>query len=283
MSEPCILQAADGYPLAASFFRPAAGREKAIVIVNGATGVRRRFYDRFALYLADRGFLTVTYDYRGIGDSRLNTLNLPLTMEAWGSRDFDGVLRFVHGLRSDLPIFVVGHSVGGQIVGLAEHNWIVDGAVAVGAQSGYWRHWPVRAQRRMAFNWHVMIPALVTLFGELPGWAGTGQPLPAGVARQWARWCRHPDFLFGEDPARRRGFEQISIPMLVLGMDADPYAPPAAVDAFARFYPRATVDRRHLNDPRLGHFDFFRPQQEALWGEVDHWFRGLLSARAEAA
>lgn len=283
MTETCLIQASDGYPLAATLHRPPAGRAHAVLVVSGATGVRRKFYDHFALHMADCGFMAITYDYRGIGDSRPNPHGLPQTMASWGDRDLVGVLDYARTIAPRLPLYVVGHSVGGQLIGLAPNNDLIAGAVTIGSQSGYWKHWPAGGRARMAFNWHVLIPALAGLLGELPGWSGTGQPLPKGVALQWARWCRDPQFLFGEAPARRRHFDAVATRMLVIGLDADPFAPPGAVDAFAGFYPNAAIERRSLRDPRLGHFDYFRPQFAPLWADVVNWFNALSQPQKEAA
>ncbi|HUR24700.1 MAG TPA: hypothetical protein VM327_01645 [Candidatus Thermoplasmatota archaeon] len=59
------LRAADGYRLAATYF-PGRGRAKDAVVIAGATGVKRSFYDAFATFLASRGLDVVTLDYRGV-------------------------------------------------------------------------------------------------------------------------------------------------------------------------------------------------------------------------
>jgi len=59
----------DGYQLAASEFTPADSNGIGI-IVNGATGVRRAYYQAFARFLCEQGFTVLTYEFRGIGASR---------------------------------------------------------------------------------------------------------------------------------------------------------------------------------------------------------------------
>ena len=62
------IAARDGYQLAAT--RRAAGEPRATALIASATAVPRGFYGRFAAYLAERGFDTLTFDCRGIGGSR---------------------------------------------------------------------------------------------------------------------------------------------------------------------------------------------------------------------
>jgi predicted alpha/beta hydrolase len=76
------IAAADGYSLGATLFAPVAPKG---VVVNAAMGVKRGFYARFGAHLAARGFTVVTYDYRGIGDSRPARLRgLSARLQDWG-------------------------------------------------------------------------------------------------------------------------------------------------------------------------------------------------------
>jgi predicted alpha/beta hydrolase len=63
------LPATDGYLLGATLFLPRKAKRHA-VLINSATAVPRKIYRGFAGYLARRGCAVLTYDYRGIGDSR---------------------------------------------------------------------------------------------------------------------------------------------------------------------------------------------------------------------
>ena len=66
--EDRIIEAGDGWPLAATLFRPDDARMA--VLVSAGTGFPRGFYGRFARWMAERGAVVLTYDYRGIGGSR---------------------------------------------------------------------------------------------------------------------------------------------------------------------------------------------------------------------
>jgi predicted alpha/beta hydrolase len=64
-----MLPASDGYMLAGTLFLP-RGAKQNTVLINSATAVPRKIYRGFATYLAGRGCVVLTYDYRGIGGSR---------------------------------------------------------------------------------------------------------------------------------------------------------------------------------------------------------------------
>ena len=71
-------------------------RSDRALLIASAMGVKRRYYDAFAQYLAARGISVVTFDYRGIGESRPASLRgFDATMLDWGHylfRDVDPAL-----------------------------------------------------------------------------------------------------------------------------------------------------------------------------------------------
>ncbi len=100
----------------------------------------RKIYRGFATYLAEQGFATMTYDYRGIGGSRPETLKgFAARMRDWASLDVAGAIDHLRGVWPQLPLAVVGHSFGGQAVGLVPNNGEISRALFVAAQAGHWR------------------------------------------------------------------------------------------------------------------------------------------------
>jgi predicted alpha/beta hydrolase len=267
------LRAADGYVLSATHV-PAQGRgPHDAVVIAGATGVKRSFYEPFARWLAAQGFDAVTVDYRGIGGSRPETLRgFRATMRQWGELDLDAALRWtLHELEPD-RLLVVGHSVGGQLLGHAAAADEVAAAWLVGSQSGYWRHWPASGKLGIFTLWHLLIPALSRPMGYFPSpWFGLGSDLPTGVARQWAHWGRHPDYLLRDGDEVRRRYARLHLPMAAVSIGRDRFAPEQAVRGLLDLYPNA--QRRLVQEGPVGHFDWFRPGNAALWGHAAAWLR----------
>jgi predicted alpha/beta hydrolase len=265
-SEDIRIAAGDGYPLAATTYAPEQ-RARGVVVINSATAVRRRYYDRFAQYLASAGFGVITYDYRGIGGSAPRPLRgFVASMREWGEVDQPAVLAHAAEWQPGVPLFVVGHSVGGQIFGLLRDPSRVQRVLMVAAQHNYWGLWAPPRRWILWGLWHVFMPATSHLLGYFPSSkVGLGEDLPRGVALEWARWCRSPGALvqaIGGDAATR--FAQYRGPILALSFDDDhAFAPRATVDALLRLYPSARVEHRHLTAASLGlkkvgHFGFFR-------------------------
>jgi predicted alpha/beta hydrolase len=239
--------------------------------------IERRFYAPFAAFLAGRGFDVLTWDYRGIGGSRAPREHDAERMAEWGTQDFAGVIDYVHHEMRVRRIAVVGHSCGGQMLGLADNNADVAAALLVAAQGGYWKLWSGLGRARMAFYVFFLLPLVATLLGRGPR-ALLGSEVPGTVLRDWARWCRTEDYLLGRDgEIHRRDFARVRAPMLALSFSDDFYAPPAAVDWLVRQYSSATVTRRHIapgdiGAKRIDHVGFFRPAaEETLWRYAATW------------
>lgn len=277
------IPALDGFELAATLYEPspeaAPVNDRSVVVVNSATAVRRGYYDGYARHLTAEGYTVLTYDYRGIGGSRPRRLaGFRARMRQWGEQDLAGVLAWVADHLRPQRLLAVGHSVGGQIVGFAAGNERIDALMMVGSQSGWWGHWPTPSRYRIALNWYVLIPAVTRVYGYLPGRFGTKEDLPAGVAREWARWGRRRSYLM-ESEELRPGFQRLRCPLLAYSFTDDHYAPRPAVEGLLDLYSEADVFHRHLA-PRdvgtqaIGHFGFFRDQfRETLWRDSVAWLR----------
>ena len=279
-AEQVRIAAADGFELGATRYTPARG-PRAVVVINAATAVKRRYYDRFAQYLAAHGFAVITYDYRGVGESRPDTLRrLTARMREWGELDQPAVIDHAVAWQPDARLLLVGHSVGGQIFGLLHDPQRVHRVLVVAAQHNYFGFWKPPERYVLWFLWHVFMPSVSHALGYFPSSrVGLGEDLPRGVALEWARWCRSPGALvevIGGDASER--FSQYRGPMLALSFDDDNlFAPRAAVDALLRFYRRATTEHRHLTASSLGlrevrHFGFFRESARAQgWPHALEW------------
>lgn len=276
MVTPVRVSAADGYALGARRYGDASAGP--YVVIAGATAVKQAYYARFAAWLSLQGFTVLTFDYRGIGDSRPARLRgFDATLRDWGEHDLEGALQFALRDKGSRPLHLIGHSVGGQLLGLAASNGRLERVLTVASQSGYWGHWRGGSKWRKAAVWYGLMPVLGTTVGYIPGPLGLGEDLPGGVALEWARWCRHPDYLLGHgvSPA---GFAKVRGPLLALSLADDDYAPAAAVDWLHRLYAGAEVERRAITPQEvgveaIGHFGFFRSAfEETLWPLVQAFF-----------
>jgi predicted alpha/beta hydrolase len=275
MIEPFRLAARDGYALGATLFRPRASSGRAALVMP-ATGVPQDYYAKFAAYLAERGFTVLTFDYRGIGKSLSGDLGkLSASMSDWALLDAAAAFAFLK--EKKFLISTIGHSFGGQAFGLLPEPERIAAAFMVGSQSGYWKNWSLLGRTWMWPATHLALPLVSRLHGYFPSARlGFGEDLPAGVAIEWARWCRHPRYLVGAlgvDEA----YARFAAPLRAYAISDDAFAPAGAVQALLDLYPSSRSEMKKVRPgdvgaDRIGHFGFFRERfRDTLWRDAADW------------
>lgn len=274
-----IRSSLDGYRLAATLHQPRGRPPRVCLIVNSGAAIPRRFYHEFAQWLAASDVACVTYDYRGMFDSRLPTgEGYEVTARSWGERDLAGVIDWCGQFFPALPLMCVAHSIGGHILGFADNAVKLDRIVLVSCGSVYWGYretFPSKLVR--AGFWYVMLPFFAAAFGKFPGRAlRIVGDIPRDVALQWAKWCRHPGYVRGAEPGAS-GFDTIRAPILSVHFDDDEEIPPKAIEAFAGCFTRSIVAIRRFRCNEvpagaIGHFNFFKASVgQPLWRDVVIW------------
>ena len=279
--------AADGYVLGATLFLPRGAKRHAILI-NSATAVPRKIYRGFAGYLARRGCAVLTYDYRGIGDSRQKSLvgyNQPkslvgfkASMSDWATLDVAAAVAWMRERYHDLPLSYIGHSFGGQALGLLANNGEVSRALLIAAQAGYWRLMASPERYRVFALLNFVGTPLTRLLGYAPGWSGIGEDLPKGVFEQWVRWVMHKRYLF-DDPDLKTlaNFARYKGPLRALCLSDDPWATRPAVEllcsGFTSTKPEIlTITPADAGATAVGHLGFFRREhRDTLWRGAAEW------------
>ncbi len=292
-SKAVRLTALDGVQLAGTLFEPEEAPHTALLI-NSGTGIPQRFYARLARHAATRGFVTLTYDYRGIGGSAPESLRgYEARYRDWGQRDVPGAINWLSERYPTLPLTVIGHSTGGQQLGLAQNIEQVRAAAFVAVSTGYWRGMPLHYKLLSFGLWKLYMPLASRLYGYAPAkkirW---GENLPTGVAQEWGAWCMEPDYLaaYFDDGGRRTPldgmpfgpthFDKATFPIRAYCFTDDPIATPANVPPLLKLYEQATVETHwvmpeSLNVSEIGHLGFFRSDiGTPLWDDVLEWLHG---------
>jgi predicted alpha/beta hydrolase len=286
-ADDITIPATDGYSLAATLFLPRGAKRHAVVI-SSATATPRKIYRGFAGYLAHRGCAVLTYDYRGIGDSRQRAVEgyykpksltgFKADMADWATLDITAAVAWMRERYHNLPLGYVGHSFGGQTLGLLANNAEVSRALLVAAQAGYWKLMASPERYRVFGMLNYVGVPLTTALGYAPGWAGVGMDLPKGVFLQWAKWVNSPRYLFDDKTLAALGnFANYKGAMRALCFSDDPWATRPAVELLCSFYSATkpelvALTPADLGVPKLGHFGFFRPEhRDTLWRGAAEW------------
>jgi predicted alpha/beta hydrolase len=290
-TDDITVPAVDGYKLGATLFLP-RGTKSHAVLINSVTAVPRKIYRGFAGYLARRGCAVLTYDYRGIGDSRQKAVegyNQPrslvgfkASMSDWAALDVTSAVDWMRERYHQLPLGYVGHSFGGQALGLLANNKEVSRALLVAAQAGYWKLMASPERYRVYAMLNFVGLPLARLFGYMPGWTGLGEDLPKGVFEQWVHWVMSERYLF-TDPKLPglSNFAKYRGALRSLCISDDPWATRPAVEmlcsGFSSITPDIlTVTPADVGAAKIGHFGFFRPEhRDTLWRGAAEWLQAV--------
>lgn len=243
------------------------------LIMASATGVKQLFYKNFAEFICSKGITVITFDYIGIGQSlKVPLKSLKNTASDWGQTDLEAVIQYAKSEYPSLKINLLGHSIGGQLIGLAKSSSEAQKVILVAAQSGYWKFWEGLSAYKMWVNWYLLFPFLTALFGYMPSKKLTGmENLPKYMTKEWVGWCKSENYLFDFITEEKLFYENIRSEMMVISVEKDKFAPKAAVDKLASAYKNARIKRMHLSPENydtksIGHFGIFRKQyKDELW------------------
>ncbi|KAA0076279.1 alpha/beta fold hydrolase [Tardiphaga sp. P9-11] len=288
-ADDITFQAADGYSLGATLYLPRGARTHA-VLINSATAVPRKIYRGFASYLASRGCAVLTYDYRGTGDSRPKAdplsgrsnglVGFKASMTDWAALDVTAAVTWMRERYKTMPLAFVGHSFGGQALGLIPNNSEVSRALLIAAQAGTWRLMtPPEGYRIYALMKFVGAP-LARFIGYAPGRIGLGYDLPRDVFLEWAGWVTSDRYFFDDSKLRALvNFPRYRGELRALSFTDDPWATRAAVEmlcgGFTSIKPEIDSIRPvEAGSNRVGHFGFFRPEhRDTLWRGAAEWIQ----------
>ena len=278
-SREIAIPAEDGYALAATLFAAArcSTPPLPLVVIAAGAAIARRFYARFATYLAERGATVLTFDYRAIGGSRRGPLKgSPVRMRDWctarrAGRARPGRARTFPGR----PLHWVGHSMGGFATGLAHNNHLVARQLNVATLSGYWGRMAVPERYRVLLHDGRRGAARRARDGYLPGRLMGGEDMPGPAFLEWRSWCMSPGFLFDDATLPERdNFARLT--RAAARRSRSPTTPgarrpPSRHHDRALHRQRATARIWHVTPAdagvaKIGHFGFFRPElRDTLW------------------
>ena len=272
------IPAEDGYLLAATIFLPRRNRQHA-VLISSAAAVPRRAYRAFASYLCARGCVVLTYDYRGIGGSRPRSLvGFDARMSDWADKDAVGAVSWMRGRYKTLPLGYVGHSFGGQALGLLSNNDQVARALLVAAQAPYWKLLAAPERYRVFALLSLLGRPVAKTLGYVPGQLGLGEDMPKGVFLQWTKWISNPRYFFDDASlVSVANYPLYRHPLMALCMADDPWATRPSVEllcsAFTGTSPDiVTVRPQDSGAKKIGHFGFFRPDhRDTQWKKAADW------------
>jgi predicted alpha/beta hydrolase len=236
------------------------GRGTTIVLL-GALAAPQRYLRHTAAWLGRAGYDVLSVDYRGVGESA--ALGHPATnLDDW-AEDARAALLAARELTAPRRLVVVGHSIGGMLVGHGGLGELVDGALLLASTHAAPQHYRGRGWLRLQAAYG-FLPRIARLAGgHLPASSILlGASAPRDALVHWKRWGRSGQFASWDGRSTEGNFGRLRGPVVSVVVADDGYAPLPAVEALlARFSEASSRRLEVLRSPDqlpLGHFGVFR-------------------------
>jgi predicted alpha/beta hydrolase len=254
-----------------------------VFLCTPAMGVKASYYEPVAKALHRLGAAVVTADLRGVGLSSVRAS--PRT--DFGYReivlyDMPAVLAAVKNEFPGRPVFLFGHSLGGQLSCLFASTApeAVSGIVLVSSCSVYFNGWsfPVNLGI-LAFEQFAYLVA--NILGHFPGRLfHFGDREARRLVRDWSR-----QGLTGRYRAKGSGvdFEALlgamELPLLTISFTDDAYGPKPAVEHLLAKMGKCVITHHHLSPDelgleRVGHFGWIQ-HAELIVPMIEEWLNRL--------
>jgi len=234
---------------------PADDPAAPVALILPAMALKAKFYLPLATALHRAGVSVALCDLRGQGEATPGLREQP----NFGYRelvevDVPAVVAAVRGRFPAGPLFLFGHSLGGQLAFLhtATAAQSVDpgpiaGIVTIGTGTVFWK----------AFGWRRWIEAIGSIQwigvvarvrGYWPGGILIGGAMPGRVMTDWARHSRTSRYRpAGSRRDYDRALRELTVPALVISLEDDRLGPASNVDFLCRRIPSAALTRWHID------------------------------------
>ncbi|TWX44903.1 alpha/beta hydrolase family protein [Colwellia hornerae] len=278
-SDEVIITCGDGVKIIGTLFKPHQTLKGAVLIAP-ATGIKRQLYIRFAQYLAKSGYVVLTFDNRGIGESLAGKVkHSTVSLQCWGEQDMPAALDFLMTRFPLINYHLIGHSAGGQLIGLMNNARHISSVFNVSSSSGCLKNMSFPFIISANFFMNIVIPLSNFIFGHTKAqWFGMGEPLPKQVARQWQKWCNGQGYVktaFGKT-VHQHLYNELAMPAIWVNASDDHIANDINVADMISVFPKMqaqtlTLNKEDYDLDEIGHIKFFSRNSQALWKHTTDW------------
>jgi predicted alpha/beta hydrolase len=273
------IQCADGYKLSAKLYQNQINSDKPFpILICPATGIVKEFYHSYAEWLNKLGHTVMCFDFRGIGASLYGPLHQSeADIVDWGQLDITAAIDCLLEQTQAEKIILLGHSAGGQLLGISPNYNKVAKIIAVAGSTGHVRGLKGKTKFLAPIMFHVIFP----ISSKFKGYGATkmigmGENLPKNVAKQWAQFCGTQGYVMHAVKKQLLPdyHSKITCPITAIWASDDEIATQANVQALLNLYPNAETNMIQLKPKQfqhksIGHMQMFRKSHRNIWDLIE--------------
>lgn len=272
-----------------------ADSARANLLLMAALGVPAGFYKPLAEQLAQAGFNVALMEHRGHGESGLRaSRRVDFGFREVLVEDIPAVLEWMDEQAPGLPVYLMGHSLGGHYAAMTAGRLPsrIAGVILVACGSPWKGAFTGKTRHQIGLLCH-LIPLFSFLLGYYPGdRVGFGGREARTLMRDWRHMAVDNSYrATGLDEDLDAGIGVYQGPVLSVRPADDAFAPAAAMAAVTDKFQQAVVSYSVLSAGMLGeradHYRWVRRPQAVVqtvvdWmdkaGSADHSSASVLSA-----
>ena len=264
-----------------AYLRFTAKNPVGTILFSPALGVRAAFYTPLTLALAAGGYHVLVHELRGNGISPVRP--------GWGTNfgyatiineDFPALVEAARKLDPSVDLVMAGHSLGGQLAALfcAKTREPIKALVLTACSTPHFVHYNGAMRYQIRYGSY-LFQIIASLVGHFPGkTVGFGAREARALIHDWSRLARTGRFTpAGDDFNYEQALAAITIPILSIGVETDPMAPPDGIRGLnAKFSQHHLVEEilSQAETGRVNHFSWVKGYPEVATRITD-WLAAL--------
>ena len=227
-----------------------------LLIFFPAMGVAASYYEGFAHRLSEEGIHVITADFRGHGHSAVRpSRSLDFGYHELLAYEYPKVIDIAREHFPDHPIYLAGHSLGGQLSALflAANPELAKGLILMASCSVYYKGWEGNSPWKVL--WMAQLSrAISSILGYYPGeQIGFAGREARSVMHDWAFNARTGRYVVKNSPHDYEALmPDLVIPILSVTLAGDWMAPRLAADKLCDKFKSARIDRIEINAAQAG-------------------------------
>lgn len=162
-----FLTTRDGQKIQVCIYQPLKSVECNLIIHNQIDWTQKSYFS-FCNFLCQHGIRVITFDPRGIGNSKTHQKKMALNQ--WAKLDLDSVILFVKNQYPKNELIYLGHGLSAQLVGLAPASLFFDKLIFINAEFS-------------KSGWSSMKRWIILFWKNLKH-----KQLPAGILQELLKW-----------------------------------------------------------------------------------------------